>query len=896
MHRSAPDRIRPTGTGTGTTGKKCPSTPVPYFGSFGTGKMTNESQMQVAAMTIGETSIALTSRANSPQPMAPAEKPRKFMGIDLSDGGKRCSFTSPLYAFKECNLLGNPREWWTDSGAIHHVYANKELFSSFVLAQVEEMIYMAKSTTAKKNDLETFKEAMSSSDLSFWKEAINSKIDSILSNHTWELVDLPLGNKPLGSKWIFKRKMKADGTIDKYKARLVVKGFKQKEGLDYFDTYLPITRITSIRILFALAAVYSLEIHQMDVKITFLHGELEDEIYMEQPEGFMVTGKENKAYLEKEWKGHPRKWSKAYAKSAWRFNIIDYPIHSHDVDNGKMTNESQMQDVTTTMGATSIASTSRANALQPMESEEKLKKFVGINFKRWQQEMFFYLTTLCLKRFTTEDAPEVLKGTSDKEHFMIVEFLKHSDFLCRNYILISLQDDLYSVYILIVNEAFQVAVIIEKLTPMWKDFKNYLKHKLKEMTVEDLIVRLHMEEDNKAVERRSKGNSTINGAHIVEDDQNNSKKRKKAEQKSHQPKKKFKGKCFNYGKIILKFMDCRVSKKGNKKYQANIIESNKECDNLCAMFSECNLVGNPCEWWMDSGAIRHVCANKELFSSFAPAQVEEMIYMANSAMAKVLDKFKYIEFGIVKTPLDVSFALQKNEGFSNSNWITGSNEVKSTSGYVSTIGGGAVSWKSSKQTCIARSIMEAKFIALDKVSEEVEWLWNFFEDIPYWPKPVASICLHGDSQAAIGRAESIMYNAKDILLPHHSMPSRFTTEDAPEVPEETLDKEHFMIVEALKHSDFLCRNYILSDLQDDLYNVYKDNNSTERRSNGNSTINGAHIVEDDQNNSKKRKKAEQESHQPKKKFIGKYFNCGKIFHMFTDCRAPKEGKKKDKQI
>ncbi|KAF3654692.1 hypothetical protein FXO37_16343 [Capsicum annuum] len=198
--------------------------------------------------------------------------------------------------------------------------------------------------------------------------------------------------------------------------------------------------------------------------------------------------------------------------------------------------------------------------------------------------------------------------------------------------------------------------------------------------------------------------------------------------------------------------------------------------------------------------------------------------------------------------------------------------------------------------------------------------------------------------------------AKDILLPHHSMPSRFTTEDAPEVPEETLDKEHFMIVEALKHSNFLCRNYILSDLQDDLYNVYsgtktskelwgeqkqkyktenvginkffvarfldfkmidselvvsqvqelqviihdllpeEDNKSTERRSNGNSTINRAHIVEDDQNNSKKRKKAEQESHQPKKKFIGKYFNCGKIFHMFTDCRAPKEGKKKDKQI
>ena len=79
--------------------------------------------------------------------------------------------------------------------------------------------------------------------------------------------------------------MKPDGTIDKYKARLVVKGYRQKEGLDYFDTYSPVTRITSIRMLIALAAVHDLKIHQMDVNTTFLNGELEEEIYMEQPEG-----------------------------------------------------------------------------------------------------------------------------------------------------------------------------------------------------------------------------------------------------------------------------------------------------------------------------------------------------------------------------------------------------------------------------------------------------------------------------------------------------------------------------------------------------------------------------------------------------------------------------------
>ena len=92
------------------------------------------------------------------------------------------------------------------------------------------------------------------------------------------------------------------------------------------------------------------------------------------------------------------------------------------------------------------------------------------------------------------------------------------------------------------------------------------------------------------------------------------------------------------------------------------------------------------------------------------------------------------------------------EGYCDTNWISDTKDSKSTSGYLFTLGGGAVSWKSSKQTSIARSTMEYEFIALDKAGEEAKWLRHFLEDIPIWPQPMSAICIHCDCQSAIGRA------------------------------------------------------------------------------------------------------------------------------------------------
>jgi predicted alpha/beta-fold hydrolase len=105
-------------------------------------------------------------------------------------------------------------------------------------------------------------------------------MESILTNGTWEICDLPVGCKPVGCKWVFKKKIKPDDTVDKFKTRIVAKGFTQKEGEDYFDTYSPVARMTTIHVLIVLVACNDLLIHQMYVKSSFLNGELDEEIYI----------------------------------------------------------------------------------------------------------------------------------------------------------------------------------------------------------------------------------------------------------------------------------------------------------------------------------------------------------------------------------------------------------------------------------------------------------------------------------------------------------------------------------------------------------------------------------------------------------------------------------------
>ena len=145
-----------------------------------------------------------------------------------------------------------------------------------------------------------------------WRSAMQAELDMINKNETWQLVDRPTNRKVIGVRWVFKTKLNPDGSICKHKAKLVVKGYAQQYGVDYQETFSPVARYDTIKLLLAFATHNSWQIHQLDVKSAFLNGLLTEEIFVEQPDGFLIHGKENQVYLLKKalygLKQAPRAW------------------------------------------------------------------------------------------------------------------------------------------------------------------------------------------------------------------------------------------------------------------------------------------------------------------------------------------------------------------------------------------------------------------------------------------------------------------------------------------------------------------------------------------------------------------------------------------------------------
>lgn len=157
--------------------------------------------------------------------------------------------------------------------------------------EFDESILEAQDETLDPEEPASYNRATTGTDSQMWKSAINAEMDALMRNKTWEVVPRPDNRKIVDSRWVFKIKRLANGEIDKYKARVVAKGFSQIQGIDFDETYAPVVRFDSLRLLLAIAAIQQWKPRQLDVKAAFLYGTLNEEIYMRLPDGYREDGK-----------------------------------------------------------------------------------------------------------------------------------------------------------------------------------------------------------------------------------------------------------------------------------------------------------------------------------------------------------------------------------------------------------------------------------------------------------------------------------------------------------------------------------------------------------------------------------------------------------------------------
>ena len=207
-----------------------------------------------------------SSDSSEPSSSSPVPVP----GSDSSEPVPAASF-SPISSETD-----SPPNWFGPKGirSLADIYNDAEN----VILEPGELLMIAADQPVN------FEEAVTSKS---WREAMQTELDAIVKNKTWQLVDLPPGHKAIGLKWVFKVKKDNLGNVLKHKARLVAKGYVQKQGIDFDEVFAPVARLDTIRLILALAAQHGWIVHHLDVKSAFLNGDLEEEVYVSQPEGYV---------------------------------------------------------------------------------------------------------------------------------------------------------------------------------------------------------------------------------------------------------------------------------------------------------------------------------------------------------------------------------------------------------------------------------------------------------------------------------------------------------------------------------------------------------------------------------------------------------------------------------
>ncbi|KAK1652805.1 hypothetical protein QYE76_070610 [Lolium multiflorum] len=274
-----------------------------------------------------------------------------------------------------------------------------------------------------EHDIEpaTYTEAIASVDKEKWVGAMQEEMQSLEKNGTWDVVHLPKQKKAVRCKWIFKRKEGlSPNEPPRFKARLVAKGFSQIPGVDYNDVFSPVVKHSSIRAFFGIVAMHDLELEQLDVKTAFLHGELEEEIYMDQPEGYVVPGKEDLVCKLKRslygLKQSPRQW---YKSCVYIKFVNGSPIYLLLYVDDMLIAAKSMKEITTLKNQ--LSSEFEMKDLGPA------KKILGMEIKRDRKSSLLFLSQekyieKVLHRFNMHDANRYMANPG-KEHWKAVQWI-----------------------------------------------------------------------------------------------------------------------------------------------------------------------------------------------------------------------------------------------------------------------------------------------------------------------------------------------------------------------------------------------------------------------------------------------------------------------------------------
>nr|CAN63433.1 hypothetical protein VITISV_033829 [Vitis vinifera] len=273
-----------------------------------------------------------------------------------------------------------------------------------------------------------------------WRVAMQEELDMIDKNNTWELVDRPSHKKPIGVKWVYRTKLNSDGSINKHKARLVVKGYAQMFGVDFSETFAPVARLDTIRMLLALAAQRKWKIYKLDVKSAFLNGYLEEEIFVEQPEGFAIKGKEEKVYLLKKalygLRQAPRAWYSRIDTHlltlGFHKSLSEFTLYIEKIEEDILIVSLYVDDLLVTGSNAGFVNKFKAEMehVFDMTDLSEMSYFLGMEVHQKQNEIFIcqqkYAKEI-LKKFKMEECKPTSTPMNQKEKFCKEDSAKKVD-------------------------------------------------------------------------------------------------------------------------------------------------------------------------------------------------------------------------------------------------------------------------------------------------------------------------------------------------------------------------------------------------------------------------------------------------------------------------------------